>query len=117
MREPAGCWLTSLLRYRKPGSPARAWRVRRAWWLVQCCMLDGTLKTDGLLVLARRKPQRYPQVSRGFATTPGAKRHGFKCRIACNTALDIGRVSASREGKKPEFPKAVFVHRRSRLWL
>ena len=29
-------------------------------WLAWCCTLDGTLKTDGFLVRARRKPQRYP---------------------------------------------------------
>ena len=28
--------------------------------LVWCCMLDGTLKADGFLVRARRKPQRHP---------------------------------------------------------
>ena len=55
--------------------------------LVWCCLLDGTFKTDGFLLRARRKPKRYPQVSRGFATTHWAKRRGFKCQIECSTAL------------------------------
>ncbi|ABE42870.1 hypothetical protein Bpro_0914 [Polaromonas sp. JS666] len=55
--------------------------------LVPCCMLDGTNKSDGCWVRARRTPQRYPQVSRGFATPPWRKRRGFMFQIACNTAL------------------------------
>ena len=59
----------------------------RAVSIVRCCTLEGTLKTDGFLVRARRKPQRYQQVSRGFATQPWPKRRGFQCLIACDTAL------------------------------
>ena len=55
--------------------------------LVQCLMLDATNKTDGFLVWARRKPQRYRVVSRGFATPPRPKRRGFMSQIASNTAL------------------------------
>ena len=62
---------------------------------VQCCTLDGASKTDEFLALARRKPQRYPQVSRGFATTPESEMHGFKCRIACNTAPGALQFQAS----------------------
>jgi hypothetical protein len=50
-------------------------------------MLDATNKTDGFLVWARRKPQRYRVVSRGFATRPGPKRRGFMSQIASNTTL------------------------------
>ena len=32
--------------------------------LVWCCMLDGTNKNDGFLVMARRKPQRYRGIAR-----------------------------------------------------
>ena len=59
--------------------------------LVQCCVLDGTNKSDGFWVRARRKPQRYPQVSRGFATPPWRERRGFMFQIACNTALALER--------------------------
>src|SRR5665647_333490 len=51
-----------------------------------CCMLDGTNKNDGFWVRARRKPQRYQGVSRGFATQPWRKRRAFMFQIACNTA-------------------------------
>jgi hypothetical protein len=55
--------------------------------LVQWCMLDGTNKNDGFGVRARRKPQRYPKVSRGFATPPWRQRRVFMFQIACITAL------------------------------
>jgi len=58
-----------------------------AMHLVQCLMLGATNKTDGFLVWARHKPQRYLVVSRGFATRPRPKRRGFKSQSASNTAL------------------------------
>ena len=61
--------------------------------LVWCCMLFGPNKTDGFWVRARRKPQRYPQVSRGFATLPWRKRRGSRGQIACNTTLGQQRHS------------------------
>lgn len=39
------------------------------------------------MACARRKPQRSPWSSRGFATAPGRQRRGLVCCMACNTAL------------------------------
>jgi branched-subunit amino acid permease len=50
--------------------------------LMQCFTLAGTNKKEGVLVLARCKPQRYRVESRGFATPSGPKRRFFMCQIA-----------------------------------
>ncbi|MCL1960249.1 MAG: hypothetical protein FWG56_00365 [Desulfovibrionaceae bacterium] len=44
--------------------------------------------TDGFAFRARRKPQRYLVVSRGFATPPWARRHGFMRQYWCDAALE-----------------------------
>src|SRR3989344_291780 len=58
---------------------------------------------------ARRKPQRYRWVSRGFATQPWSKRRGFKCRIACNITLVV--LSANQlptAGRNGQFAARAF---------
>ena len=47
--------------------------------LVQCCVLDGTNKSDGFWVRARRKPQRYPGHRADLQ-----RRHGAKDAVLCS---------------------------------
>ena len=52
-------------------------------------------KNDAFWVRARRKPQRYQVVSRGFATRPWPKRRVFMFQIEWNTTLaaPVGAVA------------------------
>ncbi len=77
--------------------------------VVWCCTLGGTVKTDGFLVRARRKPQRYPQVSRGFATQPWPKRRGFQSRTTCNTTRVVLRGAAAVAAARAVFTQQAAV--------
>jgi hypothetical protein len=77
----AGLWLTLCA--------AAAWaasnivsRLAQQTSLMQCFALAGTNKKKGFWVLARRKPQRYQVVGRGFGPQPGEKRRFFMRQIA-----------------------------------
>jgi len=55
-----------------------------------------TNEIDRFVCQARRKPQRYPVVSRGFATQHGGQRHDFMSRF-WNTALNYQRGQSAVE--------------------
>src|SRR5258707_4466930 len=65
--------------------------------LVVCARDDCTNKVDAFRVVARRKPQRCPVVSRGFATTPRRERRGFMCSHLGRTPLDARARPHARE--------------------
>jgi hypothetical protein len=70
--------------------------------LVVCARDDCTNKVDAFRVVARRKPQRYPVVSRIFATTPRRERRGFMCSHLglsdCRTAHRDGFLVETTDG-------------------
>jgi hypothetical protein len=58
------------------------------WLLVYCATHSCTYKTDGFVRQARRKAQRYPLVSRAFATRHGGQRRGFMYSYGWRSALE-----------------------------
>ena len=77
-----------------PGSEAKIALYGPSVLVLRCRGFD-TNESDGFGPRARRKPQRYPLVSRGFATTPSGRRRGFMYRNFWIAALARSSPAAS----------------------
>ena len=67
--------------------------LTRRWCGVACLTAPSKPMRLGLWLGANRSDT---EMSRGFVTTPRAQRHGFKCRIACNTTRDAASPAPQR---------------------